>query len=408
MDGKPEDALLRQIRLHKPDCATALLWVDRAQVLSFARDACVGFRAVCPGHDGYSLDDDRGPLRAYAGWYAAEWNDIPFEVALVPEWSEPGYALFIATDPASLERVVRAGDDFASRPAGRCLVYAQGWASAPDIDRELGKVTWDDIVLPAAIMALVRDSVEGFLAHREAFTSMGFPWRRGILLVGPPGTGKTMLCRAAASALPDLPFLYVRDLRERNCADSVRAIFTRARRLAPCILAIEDLDGFVDRTNRSVFLNELDGFKNNDGVLIIASTNHPGKIDESLLKRPSRFDRVIHVGLPDLPERREYCRRLLDKPSIRTKLAPGVDAAALAAAVAERSKGFTPAYLKEAFLSAALAHAQRGGGEQLGQDFADGVLEAVDELKRYLAKSKDPQAMTEMRVIGDRGSTIGL
>jgi len=132
------------------------------------------------------------------------------------------------------------------------------------------------------------------------------------------------------------------------------------------------------------------------------------EIDESLLKRPSRFDRVIHVGLPDLPERREYCRRLLDKPSIRTKLAPGVDAAALAAAVAERSKGFTPAYLKEAFLSAALAHAQRGGGEQLGQDFADGVLEAVDELKRYLAKSKDPQAMTEMRVIGDRGSTIGL
>ena len=152
----------------------------------------------------------------------------------------------------------------------------------------------------------------------------------------------------------------MRDFSSGNHADAVETIFERARKLSPCLLAFEDIDGLVTQGNRTVFLNELDGFQNNDGLLIIASSNHPGKIDEALLKRPSRFDRVFHIGLPALAERRTYCERLLSRSSLADRLSPELDIPVLAQTVAEWSDGFTPAYLKEVFVSAALRRAQAG------------------------------------------------
>ena len=406
-EGDGFSVLLSEIRRHRPGAVVKIIRLERAEVLRFLGALPGGLHSLTGGlvevhsrNGAVSAGESPGRSQAdedypFLGWYEAEWRGARFEVVLPPGYASSHVSLCVGDTRTDLNAFVGALNDAALRPSGHCLQYSAGWKSAPDLDAELGKVTWDDIVLPAPVMADLRDAVEGFFANQAMFTSLGFAWRRGVLLVGPPGTGKTMVCKAAAAALPDLPFLYVRDLRSNRVQEPVRAIFERARRLAPCLLAFEDVDGFVNEANRTLFLNELDGFQNNDGLLIIASSNHPGKIDEALLKRPSRFDRVFHLGLPELAERREYCRRVLSRSALAERLDPVLDTDALAQQVAERTDGFTPAYLKEVFVSAALQQAQQGA-TRLDARFAAAALSQVDELRRHLQRLRDPEALAEI------------
>ncbi|MBV9848759.1 MAG: ATP-binding protein [Armatimonadetes bacterium] len=400
-EGDGTSAMLRHIRRQRPASARVVLTLDRALASRFLDKEVQTFHSLLPGHDGlYGQDGEFRPLTA---WYAVRWEGWELEVVLVPSNGHIGHVIGIADDGPALRRFAEAMSESALHPLGRALRFAGGWKVAPDLDEELGGITWDDIVLPNILMTGIREAVEGFFGNRRTFEALGFAWRRGILLVGPPGTGKTMVCKAAAAALPDLPFLYVRDLNNPRGQEPIRAIFERARQLSPCILAFEDLDGFVNQTNRSLFLNELDGFQNNVGLLIIASSNHPGQIDEALLKRPSRFDRVFHLGLPGPEERRAYCRQVLSRSTLVERLAPTLDVDALAAQVAERTDGFTPAYLKEAFISAALQRVQ--DGETLLDDlFAVAVLEQVNELHAHLKRMRDPDALSEMQ----SGAAMGL
>ncbi|MBA3492497.1 MAG: ATP-binding protein [Rubrobacteraceae bacterium] len=389
------DALLCEIRRNHPECAVLVVDVDVLQALRFLKGKAGGFRSLISGSTERREDGERYP-RPYVGWWAVEWKGRTVEVALPPRRYYSDDLICISGGRALLEGFVEALSSFSERPLGRCLRYTEGWESAPELDAEIGRVTWEDVVLPPETLEGIRDSVEGFFAGRDAFASLSFAWRRGILLVGPPGTGKTMVCKAVAAGMPDLPLLYVRDLRERREKEAIESIFERARALAPCLLVFEDIDGFVNQHNRSVFLNEVDGFRSNEGLLIIASSNHPGRIDEALLKRPSRFDRVFHIGLPAPAERREYCRRLLSRTSLAGRLSPSLDCEALAGQVAGKTDGFTPAYLKEVFVSAALCRAQAGAAI-LDEEFADAALSQVDELRAHLRRVKDPDSLAEMR-----------
>lgn len=390
------EALMVSIRRARPLWPSVRVEAVRNRALEFFAGECEGVRSLLSASH-TELNErrktkDEVPI---ALWIEVGWGGARFEVAYTLNgYPDMAICLSPSSQPELLREFAATLRDFCARPKGRSLSFASNsWSDSPQIDEEIGRVTWDDITLPPAMAHDLRAAVEGFFAHRDAIKSLGFPWKRGILLIGPPGTGKTMVCKAVAAATPSFPFLYVHNFEGNGAIPNV---FRRARQLAPCILAFEDIDGLLDGSNRTVFLNEMDGFASNDGLLIIASSNHPGKIDEALLKRPSRFDRVFHLGLPELAERHAFCERVLTREALAAKLSPGFDVAGLCEQVAQKSDGFTPAYLKEAFVSAALSRAQEGD-TILDERFAESVLEQLGELRAHLKKVKNPDALAEMR-----------
>jgi len=136
------------------------------------------------------------------------------------------------------------------------------------------------------------------------------------------------------------PCLYIKSL------NGIQQVFDRARRTSPCILVIEDLDLQLHPQMRSAFLNELDGFAANIGIVTLATTNHPERLDPGILDRPSRFDRKYHFELPDVPERSSYIALWNASLKPALQLSPeGISK------MSELTVDFSFAYLKELFLS---------------------------------------------------------
>ena len=166
----------------------------------------------------------------------------------------------------------------------------------------------------------------------------------------------------------------------------------------------------VSDSLRSQFLNELDGFASNAGILVVASSNHPERIDEALLKRPSRFDRVYHIGLPGRDERAELCRRTLRRllPAAVLTDAQTTQIEVLAQRIADKSEGFTPAYLKEALLSTMLAFIGENDDAVIALDaeFAGRAVQEVEILRDHLRKLRNPTALSD--IPGTSAAPMGL
>jgi hypothetical protein len=234
-------------------------------------------------------------------------------------------------------------------------------------------VSWDSAILdPATKRGLIGD-VASFFASRALYAALGVPWKRGLILHGTPGNGKTLSIKALINSLQHpggdvqpVPSLYVKSLDDqlRGPKHSIRAIFQKAREMAPCLLIFEDLDSLVTDKTRSYFLNEVDGLESNEGICMIGSTNHLETLDPAIVKRPSRFDRKYHFKLPGEAERRAYCE------SWREKLRGNEDVEwtdEMSSVVAQWTDGFSFAYLKELFLVALLgvAHGSTAPEESL-------------------------------------------
>ena len=229
-------------------------------------------------------------------------------------------------------------------------------------------VTFEDVAgCDSSKLELVE--VVDFLKYPEKFTKVGAKTPRGVLLEGPPGTGKTLLARACAGEA-GVPFISTSgsefvEMFVGVGASRIRNLFGDAKKNAPCIIFIDEIDaigrqrssggGFASNDEREQTLNqiltEMDGFSGNTGVIVIAATNRGDILDNALL-RPGRFDRRVPVDLPDKAGRVEilkvHCR---DKP-----LAPEVDLDA----IASRAIGFSGASLQNLMNEAAIVAARRG------------------------------------------------
>jgi SpoVK/Ycf46/Vps4 family AAA+-type ATPase len=199
-----------------------------------------------------------------------------------------------------------------------------------------------------------------------------------------------------------IPTLYVRSLSSFGGPEySINSIFSLARRTAPCYLVFEDLDSIVQDNVRSYFLNEVDGIKRNDGILMLGSTNHLDRLDPGISKRPSRFDRKYLFPNPNEPQRVAYAQYW------QKKLESNKDVDfpdALCGAIASITDGFSFAYIQEAMVASLLAIAARSGSDHKGEDGSSGD-DDLDKLVLWREIKKQVKILRDE--IGDEDDQAG-
>ena len=257
---------------------------------------------------------------------------------------------------------------------GEILVYQDGFFEKDkQLFDSIKNTTFDNLVLPETLKQQIQNDFQQFFNSRSLYEQYRIPWKRGAIFIGPPGNGKTHTLKALINHLGK-PCIYVRSFKAEYGMEqeNMAEVFERARMKPPCIVVLEDLDSMIDNKNRSFFLNELDGFQSNTGVVVLATTNHPRKLDPSILERPSRFDRKYHFQLPGEAERLAYVAKWNEELQPELRLTQSG-----AAAVVRETEGFSFAYMKELFVASMAQWMSAGGGGAM-----DEVILAQAELLR--------------------------
>jgi transitional endoplasmic reticulum ATPase len=263
------------------------------------------------------------------------------------------------TSPPETDALILAAGKWTSQLHDEIFVFDDGhWSKSRELFRSVAGSSWSDVILSPDMKKGLIEDVQGFFDNQALYKQFAVPWKRGVILHGVPGNGKTVSIKALMNALNErsepVASLYVKSF-ETNCNTeqySIRAIFMMARSMAPCLLIFEDLDSLVNDDIRSYFLNEVDGLESNDGILMIGSTNHLDQLDPAISKRPSRFDRKYHFKLPGMEERRGYAMYWRNKLLTNDTVEFPEDVADV---VAQLTEGFSFAYMKELFVMALLS-----------------------------------------------------
>ena len=265
-----------------------------------------------------------------------------------------------------------------------------GKATGKLADKDDVKVTFKDVAGLYGAKEEVMEIVD-FLKNPKKYTALGGKIPKGALLVGPPGTGKTLLAKAVAGEA-NVPFFSISgsDFVEMFVgvgASRVRDLFRQAKEKAPCIVFIDEIDavgrarakngGFTSNDERENTLNqlltEMDGFGTNSGVIVLAATNRADILDQALM-RAGRFDRQIHVELPELKEREEifqvHLRGIKVDPDFNVEF------------MAKHTPGFSGADIANVCNEAALTAARRNHETVCQQDFLDAVDRIIGGLER--------------------------
>jgi AAA+ superfamily predicted ATPase len=316
-------------------------------------------------------------------WLNVLWHGELLDVVLIT-WSERGYRMrhhWIVADSQKLADAFRnAVCEWSCEARDEIVVYQGGlFEKDEELFETIKSATFENLILGGSLAQQIQNDFVQFFNSRETYERYGIPWRRGALFIGPPGNGKTHTVKALINHLAQ-PCIYVRNFT--GCGEvqeNMAEVFARAR-MAQCVLVLEDLDSMITNENRAFFLNELDGFRANTGVAVVATTNHPEKLDTAILERPSRFDRKYYFNLPAEAERLRYVQKW------NVELHPELRfSEKTAAAVVEKTEGFSFAYLKELFVSSLVQWMSAEGRTPMDEI----VLEQLSWLRGQMSDGKE-------------------
>ena len=330
------------------------------------------------------------------GIFNYTWRDFNFTVFLVDGRDGAGaYSItnqyIIGPRSVANELIIAAGYHGASLH-NEIWVYDYGyWQKDANLWATMNKSSWDNVILDEDMKNELVGNVLRFFDSQDQYARLSVPWKRGIIFHGPPGNGKTISIKATMHTLynrsPAIPTLYVKSLSGRG-EYGLSMIFRKARSEAPCYLVFEDLDSLVTDGLRSYFLNEVDGLQENDGILMVGSTNHLERLDPGIAKRPSRFDRKFLFPDPSFAQRVQYCQfwrlKLAGNKAIEFPIA-------LVEAVANITHGFSFAYIQEAFVASLLLIAG-------GNDAAAGTESTAESVHQIQLTSNSGGGLENVRL----------
>ena len=374
-------AIKTLIRDAHPDCHITTVESGEVSLVQYA-EAGHGTATLHTDGDNYSADRDYSPPatrlvggsgsltdKVQFGFYTAEYDGFPVQFYKV-KWFDPPYhrySKFYILSPktsidskghsAELDNLVMAAGKWTGELHDEIYVFDAGrWIKNKHLWAAVQNSSWDDVILDPTMKETLISDVQNFFDSRSLYEEYAVPWKRGIIFHGTPGCGKTISIKALMNSLqkrdPPVASLYVKSFKACSGEEySIREIFSKARVMAPCLLVFEDLDSLVKDKVRSYFLNEVDGLEDNNGILMIGSTNHLDRLDPGISKRPSRFDRKYHYKIPGHRERvlyADYWKKKLEKNS-NVDFDPKI-----CEVVAKLTDGFSFAYLKELFIQTLL------------------------------------------------------
>ncbi|HEX5603854.1 MAG TPA: ATP-binding protein [Pyrinomonadaceae bacterium] len=316
-------------------------------------------------------------------WVNVLWKGHLLEVVLI-SWAESScrrrFHWIVAEDRQIAEDFFSAVCEWSCEVRGEILVYHDAYfRKDKKLFQSIKSATFDNLILPDSLKQQIQNDFQQFFDSREVYERYNIPWKRGAIFIGPPGNGKTHTLKALINQLGK-PCLYIRSFKAEHSTEeeNMGEVFKRARMTTPCVIVLEDLDSMIDNNNRAFFLNELDGFHSNTGMVVLATTNHPEKLDSSILDRPSRFDRKYYFQLPADAERRAY----VDKWSRELQHEMRVTEKGAARLVSE-TQDFSFAYLKELLVASMIQWVSLGGLRSMDEV----ILAQTDLLRKQISDS---------------------